>query len=1248
MKRVAAILALLLMFTTSASAQVGSDLGLVPAGFDISCTLPKLPTFNVKDYGAKGDGATDDTAAIRQALSAATTQGGGIIYLPQGTYNVCPQATDINPSLWTPIFRINVGHIVFCGDGPDKTVLSGYCKGMLDPKTHWTVTNDSYIKISRFIMFAVGYDYQATAPIDVLQFRSLTIDGNAGWTGNYAVGGNITTGDGWDMGHKGIAFAGSQPITNVLVYNSTIRNFRGEEIYSGAAVATPFNLVLCNIKGSNASAISVGGCTVASTTLGGASPEEYVYNGIENYCRGNGDANRLLDSAVSAQANGMVHLGLPGTSCSIMRCKFVGCNNGILFSETGHNVMVWDNEFTDCRNSMITSILNLYPKDPRGFGDFDIYRNTLNGGCLFINQSYSKTDTSAAATFVNLVLRNNTINKGFLLSGGFWGSDYSGFRVDGNSFGTSVSASDTSAYAGNIARWTNNTYGSYQYCGSKVDDYNTTTDTTIIGPMRSDRVQLNARPTTPRFATIDPTQLVLYPVAFETTVFSSQGDGWFLKADSSWNTWTANVAVPTLANGGVKIRKNLSGLFELCCSTPAPTPVPTPTPTPTPVPTPTPTTAATSIRECILWSQLDQFSDGTVAVPRLDSLPTFANHPNTQFLDPNKCKSVPGLGTSLAAYFDGSTTFGTTGYFKAEQGPTSNKRFVAGYGSLTLFGKVKWDVLPKDFAALFYRTDSYQFGLDSNHHISFSSDGADGTLTTVTGSVTLQAGRWYSIAGILDAASGMAYVVTIDDAGLLTRSSGMPVTRRAVSTAPLFAGARNLEFVLCGAAQELRICKAAASDGELLLLHNGGKTLPFDPSLLTTRTMPPPPFSKLTVTNQTFLTTNDTNTEGLYWLNCRNLRAWNPALADIHGDYIWVMSADHPLSAGDGVYLGYSSSPLIKPATWTMAVPGNGIAHANDGFPDRKYIDLEAAMLCWDAANQKVRIYTHCETISGGPTGQGLSGMTQETLMFESSDLTTWTSRGVTICAHPDILDTAVSDCVADGSNTVSSATAKFQGPALIGHRVIINGATYTITGCSGNNSLTVDAPVAAGTALTLKVIGLRRVDHTGYALVLEPNTLPGQTQWCAYHLADGTLPTERHNVSMDGVTFLADGNVEELDVCGPFPAGFDTVDWFQNLFNCNDKVYAVGQAYLPGGRGIVMAEMGKDANGNWRVPTGNIWQIGESDSGLFPTTKYTQDVRIYFDAATKTLYIHRLFGFFKEDTDNPKEVVQQSTLIMN
>lgn len=43
---------------------------------------------NVRHYGAKGDGVTDDTAAIQAAIDAANTAGGGTVYFPTGIFRI--------------------------------------------------------------------------------------------------------------------------------------------------------------------------------------------------------------------------------------------------------------------------------------------------------------------------------------------------------------------------------------------------------------------------------------------------------------------------------------------------------------------------------------------------------------------------------------------------------------------------------------------------------------------------------------------------------------------------------------------------------------------------------------------------------------------------------------------------------------------------------------------------------------------------------------------------------------------------------------------------------------------------------------------------------------------------------------------------------------------------------------------------------------------------------------------------------
>src|SRR3974390_2291429 len=52
----------------------------------LMCAAPAPDQYSVLDFGAKGDGKTDDTAAFQKALDAASKAGGGVVYAPRGNY----------------------------------------------------------------------------------------------------------------------------------------------------------------------------------------------------------------------------------------------------------------------------------------------------------------------------------------------------------------------------------------------------------------------------------------------------------------------------------------------------------------------------------------------------------------------------------------------------------------------------------------------------------------------------------------------------------------------------------------------------------------------------------------------------------------------------------------------------------------------------------------------------------------------------------------------------------------------------------------------------------------------------------------------------------------------------------------------------------------------------------------------------------------------------------------------------------
>jgi Pectate lyase superfamily protein len=72
--------------------------------------IPDYPVLaNIKAYGAKGDGLTDDTAAFRDAINAVAEEGA--VLVPAGRY------------VLTDTVEINRSRVVLRGEGPEKSIL---------------------------------------------------------------------------------------------------------------------------------------------------------------------------------------------------------------------------------------------------------------------------------------------------------------------------------------------------------------------------------------------------------------------------------------------------------------------------------------------------------------------------------------------------------------------------------------------------------------------------------------------------------------------------------------------------------------------------------------------------------------------------------------------------------------------------------------------------------------------------------------------------------------------------------------------------------------------------------------------------------------------------------------------------------------------------------------------------------------------------------------------------------------------
>lgn len=185
------------------------------AGTAGSPTVPALAqkvdrgnmSINIKDYGAKGDGATDDTASVAAAVAALPV--GGALYCPTGTYNV---------SLWPTM----PDRTTIYGDGPTATKIM---------QTGWSAA--SFIVWAGSLAGSVSATLSANMSVGT---SNITVSSTAGLTvGSYYILGTTTGFSSLDPTmYKGemVCIKSINSATSATIYGA-VRDF-----YSTAASST--------------------------------------------------------------------------------------------------------------------------------------------------------------------------------------------------------------------------------------------------------------------------------------------------------------------------------------------------------------------------------------------------------------------------------------------------------------------------------------------------------------------------------------------------------------------------------------------------------------------------------------------------------------------------------------------------------------------------------------------------------------------------------------------------------------------------------------------------------------------------------------------------------------------------------------------------------------------------------------------------------------------------------------------------
>lgn len=150
------------------------------------------PAFSVTDYGAVGDGVTDNTTAIQTAVNAIATAGGGTLFFPPGTYLaanvVLPQAGFTNSftvEATGAVLKINGANPFFKRLAPAQTTA---LNTMIGGGQEWTFRGATFTGSNQAGQYGIQIDATYKLVIEKCQF----INCDRGININFALGAVIS------------------------------------------------------------------------------------------------------------------------------------------------------------------------------------------------------------------------------------------------------------------------------------------------------------------------------------------------------------------------------------------------------------------------------------------------------------------------------------------------------------------------------------------------------------------------------------------------------------------------------------------------------------------------------------------------------------------------------------------------------------------------------------------------------------------------------------------------------------------------------------------------------------------------------------------------------------------------------------------------------------------------------------------------------------------------------------------------
>jgi hypothetical protein len=322
---------------------------------------------NVKDYGAVGDGVTNDTAAFIKALAVCAVDGGTCL-VPEGTYLISASGISTGrhrPSVLSGLHLTGAGRrasiLKIAGmptdnflpcegdnwsvenltfDMGDYTPSVGFvaiaCRG-----NNWRVSNCSIVKSGKFAIAAFGGSnwsiegnyIRRTVPGASPSTGGILVTANAGvWSSNGRVIGNVCDG-------VGIAITGDN---SVAARNQVSRSGSGSGIFVQGAPSTHAPTITDNIcsGGSSGYDAAQGGRWWSVNGFEVWAPDSVICNNIAHDNDGGGFAVGGQNSIVvgnKAYNNGRGHQGYAGFNARINPAKGASASHSIFIGNSSYD-----------------------------------------------------------------------------------------------------------------------------------------------------------------------------------------------------------------------------------------------------------------------------------------------------------------------------------------------------------------------------------------------------------------------------------------------------------------------------------------------------------------------------------------------------------------------------------------------------------------------------------------------------------------------------------------------------------------------------------------------------------------------------------------------------------------------------------------------------------------------------------------------------------------------------------------------